>query len=179
MGHEAPDYIGPLAGMALSMAGAALQYRLWTGAPAVGGGIAPGKNSMLKWIILIAVVGFAQAEVWVILIVNQSVGVGWTIGLMVLGVIIGLIALRLQGVYTLLRIHKHLVAEQLPIRPLIDLILILAGSALIILPGFIGDVMGMVVLLPPPRWVLGRVIYRLFGNYLPPIESSPSSISRF
>ncbi|MBI3991968.1 MAG: FxsA family protein [Candidatus Lambdaproteobacteria bacterium] len=133
---------------------------------------------MLKWVILAAIVGYAQLEVWVILLVNQLIGVWWTGGLMFAGMAVGVATLRIQGLHTLLRIHKNLVAEILPIKPLIDLALILAGSVLIILPGFIGDAVGIVLLLPPTRWAVRLCVCRLFEDYLPPIEPSPNPLMR-
>ena len=133
---------------------------------------------MLKWIVLIAFVAYAQAEVWVILMVNQVVGIWWTIGLMFAGAIVGMLALRLQGLHTLFRIHRDLVAETLPIKPLIDLALTLFGSLLVILPGFIGDAIGLFCLLPPSRWLLRILICRIFGDYLPPAEPSTNPVMR-
>ena len=133
---------------------------------------------MLKWLFLAAIVGYAQLEVWLILLVNQLLGVWWTGGLMFAGMVVGVVTLRIHGLHTLLRIQKNLVAEILPIKPLIDLLLIVIGSALIILPGFIGDAVGIILLLQPTRWAVRLIVFRVFGAVLPPIEPSPNPIMR-
>ena len=133
---------------------------------------------MLKWVILVAIVAYAQLEVWLILLVNQLLGVWWTGGLMFAGMVIGVATLRIQGLHALLRIQKNLVAEILPIKPLIDLTLILVGSVLIILPGFIGDAVGLLLLLRPTRWAVRLLVFRMFGSVLPPLEPSPNPIMR-
>jgi UPF0716 protein FxsA len=53
-------------------------------------------------------------------------------------------------------------AGQVPTDELIDGVLVLTGGILLILPGFISDVVGLVILFPPTRALVRRVLRKRF-----------------
>ncbi len=53
-----------------------------------------------------------------------------------------------------------------PAREVVDGALVLVGGALLIVPGFITDVLGLLLLLPPTRWLAGIGIQRNFRSRL-------------
>ena len=73
------------------------------------------------------------------------------IGLVLLTGIAGAALARRQGWETSRRIHGELRAHRLPADALIDGFLIIIAAILLIAPGVITDVMGLILLLPPTR----------------------------
>jgi UPF0716 protein FxsA len=125
---------------------------------------------MLKWMLLAFLAGGVALEVMAMLVVGGRLGVGWTLAWMAGTGIAGLLVLRLAGVHGLLRIHQRLREEVLPTRELIDMVLILFGAVCLILPGFVTDAVGLLLVLPPVRWVLGAAVCALYGDLLPPVR---------
>lgn len=124
---------------------------------------------MWIWIIVLGLIAYAIIEVWLVLLIGGMLGSALTMIWLIGGVIFGLAMLRFQGVRLLLRIDRDLKAQLLPIKPLINLVFVIAGACLVVLPGFLGDAMGFVLLFPPLRWVVTTVLSRRLFPLLPPV----------
>lgn len=70
---------------------------------------------------------------------------------------LGPFIVRRVGLGVLARTRGRLEAGELPTRELLDGVLILVGGALICLPGFIGDALGLLLMLGPVRHLLIRI----------------------
>lgn len=90
-------------------------------------------------------------ELAVIVQVAGEVGVLNTIGLLVAVSLVGAWLARREGVGVVRRIQAALQRGQLPSTELVDGGLILFAGALMITPGFISDVLALVLLFPPTR----------------------------
>jgi UPF0716 protein FxsA len=122
---------------------------------------------MWKWLLFLLVGAFLATEVAVLLVVGGWLGIGWTLAWMVATSALGLVMVRVAGLNALLRIHRKLRDQELPTVELLDIVLILVGGFMLIAPGFVSDVLGLLLLLPPVRW-LARVLFRaLYGDFLP------------
>src|SRR5579871_6139763 len=81
---------------------------------------------------------------------------GWnTIGLLVATSIIGAILVRHEGFLVMQSIRRQLDRGRMPGRELVDGALVLTGGVLMVVPGFVTDVIGLALLFPPTR-VLAR-----------------------
>jgi UPF0716 protein FxsA len=100
------------------------------------------------------------AELFVIIQVGEAIGVGWTIALLVVDSLIGAMLLRAQGRTAWRRFSEALGAARVPGREVADGVLVIFGGALLLTPGFITDVLGLLFLLPPTRAVIRRVFLR-------------------
>lgn len=127
---------------------------------------------MLWWLSILGLSAYAMLEVWLILAINQLIGMTYTLAWLVGGAFYGAIMLRWQGVAALRRINRELEAERLPIRALMELAFVLLGSLLTIVPGFFSDAVGLMLLFPPLRWMATRLLCRIFAPLLPE-EASP------
>src|SRR6201999_2571927 len=78
-------------------------------------------------------------------------GAALTIALLVVDSIIGSLLLRSQGRAVWRRFNLALQEGRVPHREVVDGILIIAGGALLLTPGFISDILGAVLLIPPTR----------------------------
>jgi UPF0716 protein FxsA len=103
------------------------------------------------------------AELWVIIQVGQAIGVLPTIALLIFDSILGAWLLRHQGRAAWRRFRATLQAGGVPARETADGVLIVLGGTLLLTPGFLSDIVGIVLLLPPTRALLRRFVApRLF-----------------
>jgi UPF0716 protein FxsA len=105
-------------------------------------------------------------ELYVIIQVAQVVGVLNTLGLLILDSIIGGWLMKREGLGVLRRLQRKLDAGELPGAELVDGFLILFGGALMLTPGFTTDLLGILLLLPPVRAVIRRILARRFKAVL-------------
>ncbi|MDY6829323.1 MAG: FxsA family protein [Pseudomonadota bacterium] len=98
-------------------------------------------------------------EMVVLIKVGQRIGALTTVGLVVLTAAVGLALLRREGLRTLLRAQSRLNSGQVPAQELLEGILLAAGGALLLTPGFITDAIGFICLVPPSRkWLAGTLV---------------------
>jgi UPF0716 protein FxsA len=104
------------------------------------------------------------AELAVIIQVGEAIGVWWTIGLLVADSLLGSMLMRSQGRAAWRALGEAIRAGRPPAREVLDGTLVVFGGALLITPGFISDVLGLLLLLPPTRAVVRRVLVRRLGR---------------
>lgn len=117
---------------------------------------------LLPLVVLFVVVPIA--EIYVIIQVGQAIGAVATIGLLVLDSIVGSALLRAQGRVTWRRFQDALSAGRPPAREVLDGALVIFGGALLLSPGFVTDALGLVLLLPPTRAIVRRLLVRHLGS---------------
>jgi UPF0716 protein FxsA len=100
------------------------------------------------------------AELAVIIQVGEAIGVWWTIALLVADSILGSMLMRAQGRAVWRRFDQALQSGRAPAREVADGVLVIFGGALLLTPGFITDIFGLLFLLPPTRAVVRRVFLR-------------------
>jgi UPF0716 protein FxsA len=100
------------------------------------------------------------AELYVIIQVGGLIGVGPTLLLLLLDAVAGSWLLKHQGRTAWRRFNQALAEKRLPGKEVADGFLIILGGALLIAPGFISDIFGILLLLPPTRAVARRVLRR-------------------
>ena len=100
------------------------------------------------------------AELYVIIQVGQAIGPLPTIAILLLDSVIGSWLLRQQGRAAWQRFNAALRAGRPPARETADGALILFGGALLLTPGFLTDILGVVLLVPPTRAAVRRMLVR-------------------
>jgi UPF0716 protein FxsA len=101
-------------------------------------------------------------ELLVIIQVGQAVGAGWTIGVLVLISIVGAWMVKREGVGVLRRARERMQAGEVPGKELTDGVFILFAGALLLTPGFLTDVLGILLLVPPVRAGMRRAATRTY-----------------
>jgi UPF0716 protein FxsA len=96
------------------------------------------------------------AELYVIYKVGDSIGIWWTFLLLAADSILGAALLRSQGRAVWRRFNEALGMGRMPHREVQEGVLVIFGGAFLITPGFITDVIGVLLLLPPTRAVIRR-----------------------
>jgi len=104
------------------------------------------------------------AELYVILKVGDAIGVLPTIALLAADSVLGSMLLRAQGRSVWRRFNETMAAGRVPHRELIDGVLVVFGGAFLITPGFLTDIVGLLLLLPPTRSVIRRLVARRLGR---------------
>ena len=102
-------------------------------------------------VLFIAFVVVPVAEIWVILRVGRVIGPGWTLFLLILDSLIGAWLVRREGARAWRALRTSIEQGKAPSRELADGALILLGGALMLSPGFITDVLGVLLVLPIVR----------------------------
>ena len=103
-------------------------------------------------------------ELYVILQVGDAIGAVWTVLLLAAASVLGSLLLRSQGRVVWRRFNEALAAGRMPHREVQDGVLVIFGGALLITPGFISDVVGLLMLLPPTRSLIRRVGMRVIAR---------------
>lgn len=101
-------------------------------------------------------------ELFVMIEVGSVIGAGWTVLLVVLTSVLGVALVRRQGRHALADLQASMEELRDPGRPVAHGALILLAGALLIVPGFLTDAAGAMLLIPPLRdWLLRRMGRRM------------------
>jgi UPF0716 protein FxsA len=106
------------------------------------------------------------AEIYVLIKVAEAIGVLLTALLLIASWPAGSWALRSQGRAAWTRLRAELAAGRPPGRAVLDGALILVGGVLLIIPGFIGDGVGILLLLGPTRSLIRHLTVRRLQSRL-------------
>ena len=97
-------------------------------------------------------------ELAVIIQVGQAIGVLPTVALLIVDSVVGSWLLRREGRAAWARFRGALDAARIPSNEVVDGALVLFGGALMLTPGFLSDVLGLLLILPPTRALVNRAI---------------------
>lgn len=100
------------------------------------------------------------AELAVIIQVGQEIGILPTLAILIVDSVFGSLLLRSQGRAAWRRFTTTLQSGRPPAREVLDGALVLVGGVLLLTPGFITDILGFSLLLPPTRAVFRRLLSR-------------------
>ena len=117
----------------------------------------------LRLLAVLAVV----AELIVFVAVVAWIGVGWAILANIATSGLGIALLARQGTRALTDLRDRARARQPAGRELGNAGLVAVGGLLMVLPGFLGDVLGLLCLLPPTRGLMRSLIARIVVGRLP------------
>jgi len=104
------------------------------------------------------------AELYVILQVGDAIGVIPTVLLLAADSLLGSLMLRSQGRAVWGAFTQALAEGRVPHREVLDGVAVIFGGAFLITPGFITDIVGLLLLLPPTRATLRRFALRRIGK---------------
>jgi UPF0716 protein FxsA len=120
----------------------------------------------LTWALFVAFVVVPILEIYVLIQVGQVIGAWWTVLLLVLDSIFGSWLIRREGARAWQALRVALETGRMPARELADGGLILVGGTLMLSPGFVTDVFGIVLILPFTRPLARRLLTQLVSRRL-------------
>ena len=115
-------------------------------------------------VLLLIFIAVPLAELYVILEVADAIGAPLTILILAVDSIVGTLLLKSQGRAVWRRFNETMAAGRMPHREVLDGVMVIFGGAFLITPGFITDVVGILLLLPPTRFLMRRLVVRAIGG---------------
>ncbi|CAM3197084.1 FxsA family protein [Nocardioides dubius] len=113
------------------------------------------------WLMALLFLVIPLLELWVLIQIGQVIGVGWTILLLIADSLLGGWLIKREGARAFKALGVALQEGRLPSREIADGILVLAGGILMLSPGFVLDVVGLVLVLPITRPLARRLLTRV------------------
>ena len=114
--------------------------------------------SSMRRFVMLAFLVLPLLEIVVLIQVGQAIGVWATLGLLVLAAVAGMMVIRQQGVSMVGRMFDAMSEGRLAVGAIIDSYAQIAAGFLLIVPGFITDVLGLALLVPPLRAIMFRAL---------------------
>ena len=93
-------------------------------------------------------------ELYVIIQIGGSIGIVPTLLLLLLDSILGSLLLRSQGRSAWVALNRAIAESRVPAKEVLDGVLIIFGGALLLTPGFLTDIVGLLLLIPPTRAIV-------------------------
>ncbi|RLB86658.1 MAG: membrane protein FxsA, partial [Deltaproteobacteria bacterium] len=98
--------------------------------------------------------------------IGQFVGAFNTIFIVILTGIAGAYLARLEGIRTLFKVRESLNSGKLPAEEMLDAMLIFVAGAVLLTPGFITDLAGILILIPRTRYWFKRWLRKKFDQWI-------------
>lgn len=128
---------------------------------------------ILGWILLIAFVAIPIAEFWVVTQVGGLIGLWPTLALLVVSAVVGAVMMRREGTKAWAALVNAFGSGQLPTGRLADAALVLVGGILLMLPGFLTDLLGLVMILPFTRPLIRRLLAYVLAHRAATTRTDP------
>jgi len=124
------------------------------------------RRRMAVLLLAVAFVVVPLVEIYVLIQVGQAIGGWWTILLLVVASVLGSLLIRHQGARAWRALTTALRSGRMPARELADGALILIGGTLMLTPGFVTDIFGVLLILPFTRPVARRLLTAVVARRL-------------
>ena len=106
------------------------------------------------------------AELGVLLFSGQKIGVWPTLILLIVTGLLGSYLAKKQGINTIRRVQEQIQSGRVPGNEILDGLCVLFGGILLLSPGFLTDILGLVLLLPFTRTLIKPLILKLFRKWI-------------
>lgn len=125
----------------------------------------------MGWLLLAFIV-VPIAELAVIIEVGAAIGVWPTIALLLAISFLGVYLVKREGFGVWRRINERVALGEMPGRELADGGIVLVGGTMLVFPGFVTDVVGLVLLVPPVRSLVRARLARRFEVQVDEVRSA-------
>lgn len=111
---------------------------------------------------LLGLIALPIIEIAIFIKVGQTIGLLPTLALIIGAALLGGMLLRQQGVAVIGQLRSNVSAGRMPARNIADAMMIGLASLLLVLPGFLSDIVAVLLLLPPVRsWIYAALASRV------------------
>ena len=136
--------------------------------PQIGATTSRRRPRVLRWLLLALIVGVAL-EIAALVFVAKLIGIGWTVGLLVVESLIGAWLVKREGRAAWRAFRTAVSTGEMPPGQLADAAIVLIGGLLLLAPGFLTDLVGFFLVLPftrgiSRRWLETMVSRRFLGG---------------
>lgn len=118
------------------------------------------------------------AELWVIIASSRQFGFLNTLGVLIVISMLGAWLIKREGMKVWQRFNTQVAAGAVPSNEIADGVLILGAGALLMTPGFLTDIVGLLALFPPTRALLRRVLVKRFTGKAKVVKATYSGPTR-
>ncbi len=110
--------------------------------------------------VLLSLLSVPVLELWLLIKVGGYIGPGWTVALVTATAVVGAVLVRIQGFAVIGRVRAALARGQLPASELLEGAALLVAGAMLLLPGFVTDILGFCAFVPSWRRAFARQLLR-------------------
>lgn len=115
---------------------------------------------MLRRLVPLFILLLPLAEIAGFILVGRRIGLFPTLALVLLSAVAGIVLMRVQGFGVLARLRRSGQEGHAPGKELLDAAMILIAGILLLIPGFLSDIVGLALFLPPVRALLWNRLMR-------------------
>lgn len=105
-------------------------------------------------------------EIYLLIKIGGHIGALNTVVLVVATGFAGAYLARLQGMQTMFRVRSSLQRGVMPTEDLLDAVLIFAAGIVLLTPGFITDISGLLLLIPETRLLFKRYLKKRLDTWM-------------
>ncbi|EQA01118.1 FxsA family protein [Glaesserella parasuis] len=107
---------------------------------------------------------YIYIEISLLVSVGSAIGVLPLILLMITISAVGLWLVKLRGIMTIVQIRQEIAQGKIPAQAVTSSIFFAIAGVLLIIPGFLSDIVALLLLLPITRQVLQAIFMKLFAS---------------
>ena len=116
-------------------------------------------NTVLLLIILVPII-----EIYLLIKIGSQIGALSTISLILFTAFVGILYARYEGFNTLKSAIRQLLKNEIPVYEIISGAALAFAAFLLILPGFITDLIGLLIIFPPTRKLFFKSVTEKYPN---------------
>jgi UPF0716 protein FxsA len=113
----------------------------------------------MRFALLLLLGAMPLIELALLIKIGGLLGFWWTMAIILGTALAGSAILYDQGIAVMRRTHTAMARGEPPIGPMVDGVFLAVAGMLLILPGFICDVVGLLLLIPPVRRLAARALF--------------------
>ena len=119
---------------------------------------------LLKLFLAFTLIPFV--ELYLLIKIGNYLGAFNTILVVIATGIVGAYLAKLQGIKTMMRVRDNLNRGELPAEQMLDALLIFVAGIVLITPGFVTDLAGILILVPKTRYWFKRWLRKKFDQWI-------------
>lgn len=119
---------------------------------------------LFKLFLAFAIIPFI--EIYLLIKIGSHLGAFNTVLIVLLTAFLGALLARYEGVQCMLRVRESLERGEMPAEELLDALLILVAGIVLLTPGFLTDLAGVLILIPRTRVMFKRWLRKRLDRWV-------------
>jgi UPF0716 protein FxsA len=139
-------------------------------------------GALIAVVAVIVLLGLPILEIWILIQIGSAIGIGWTLLLLIADAVLGAWIVRHEGRRAWAALQSALrdapASGRAPTKEVLDGALVLVGGTLLLAPGFVSDVFGLLCVLPFTRPLVRILLVRRFSPRPRVVPTHPKVIDQ-
>lgn len=115
---------------------------------------------------------YLVVEIIALVVLGSTIGLGWTLLVLLAGSVVGLWLARREGVRAAQALADAISNRRVPTAELTDGLLVAGSGVLLFVPGIVTDIAGLLLLVPPVRGIVRRRLVRAAEERSPDLRTA-------